>query len=254
MRLRILILGICFSAFSISAQNPAKRDLQALAVLQQSFAVMGAAVPEDSILTGRITREAGGTTEAGTVRILTRGFDQTVEHVKFPDRDESVTYSRGFAKRQERGNGRELQLELAVASQSSAVPLFLIAAALADTDTTVEYRGLEQSAGSTAHRIRFWKTFSSNPKLKHLTEFAAREIWVDSVSSLPVRLAYEHREGRGSADRFRYEVSYSDYRNVGGALYPFRVERNLNGTPWETIQIDRVILQNGLSSSDFAIR
>lgn len=237
----------------VSAQT-APRDARALTVMQQSFAAMGGRVPDDSVATGSITIEAGGSLESGTIRILTRGFDQTVEQINNPYLTKTVTYSKGLAKHEEGEKVEEASLELAVSSQSSAVPILVIAAVLADSETAYEYVGEEEIAGAKAHHIRVWKTFSSKPKWQHLAEFSKRDLWVDATSGLPIRLSHEQREAQGAADRFRYDVTCSDFRNVGGVLYPFRIERALNGTPWQTVVIDRVTFGNGLSDSDFSVR
>lgn len=211
-------------------------------------------MPGDSVASGTITIEAGGTTETGTIRLLARGLNQTVEQVRTPTFAKTVTYSRGLAKYEEGENTKEASLELSVSSQSSAFPLALIAATLVDPESAFEYLGLEDIADSKAHRIRFWKTFASQPKLQHLGEFSSREIWIEATSALPVRFSYEERDSTGPADRLRHDITYSDYRNVGGTLYPFRTEKCLNGTTWATIQIDRVTLHNGLSDTDFVVR
>lgn len=100
----------------------------------------------------------------------------------------------------------------------------------------------------------FVKWSAAKPRLQHLVEFTTRDIWVSAQTGLPLKLSYEQREGGGATDRICFDVSYSDYRNVGGLLYPHRIETSLNGTPWQTITLDRVTFGNGLSDADFAAR
>ncbi|SRR6266403_781741 len=63
---------------STSAQP---RDPQAIALLQSSVRAMGGSVPSDSVATGSVVVVAGSLTTSGTVRILTRGTDQTLEQL-----------------------------------------------------------------------------------------------------------------------------------------------------------------------------
>ncbi|MCI0535401.1 MAG: hypothetical protein L0Z50_09235 [Verrucomicrobiales bacterium] len=249
-----LPLAISIVVTLTAAQGPPQRDPQALALLQQSFVTMGGTVPTDLKAIGRITIEAGGSTETGTIRLLARGLDQTAEETDIGGSLKNVTFSRGFAKHREREADKQASLELAVTSQSASLPLQIIAAALSDPETAFEYVGVEKISGAEVHHIRFWKTFDSKPKLQHLAEFSRRDIWVLAASGLPTQLSYVQRDAAGAADRFRYDVTYSDFRNVGGILQPFRIQNSLNGTPWATIEIDEVTLHNGLAESDFAIR
>jgi hypothetical protein len=56
------------------------------------------------------------------------------------------------------------------------------------------------------------------------------------------------------APRIPIEVFFSDYRNVGGVLYPFSIRKSLNGTPWTTIAIAQVQVNTGLKASDFVLQ
>ena len=93
----------------------------------------------------------------------------------------------------------------------------------------------------------------STPRLRHLAGFSVKELWIDASSRLPRKLAYERRAASGAAPRIPVAVFFSDYRNVGGVLYPFRIEKSLNGTPWATITIQNVAFNTGLTDADFPV-
>ncbi len=241
-------------SLSFSAQQPATRDPQAIAVLQQSLAAMGGAVPTSTVATGTVRLVEGSTIETGTIRILTRGVDQSAEEILTSGSQRHGIYSRGKANEARGAAVEASSLELSVTSLSSSFPSPLIAAAINNPDAEFLYTAQEVLDGAVVHHIRFWNTFSSQPKLQFLAELSVRDIWIDAASGLPRKLSYDRSDGRGDVPRVPVVVSYSDYRNIGGVLYPFRIDKSLNGTPWMTIDISQAAVNAGLTDSDFPVR
>ncbi len=233
-----LLFSCVFLPVSAPAQQAPQRDPQALVVLQHAFAAMGATVPSDSVATGNVTLVAGSKTENGTIRILTRGLEQSAEQVQTPDGSRSVVYSQGRANRIDGSGTTAFTLELAASSQTPNLPLVLIATALNNPDAAFQYIGLETLGSAQVHHLRLWNTFSSNSKLQPLAEFTVRELWIDAATGLPRKLFYNRREARGAAPKIPLEVFYEDYRNVGGMFYPFLIKKSLNGTPWADLTGD----------------
>jgi hypothetical protein len=89
--------------------------------------------------------------------------------------------------------------------------------------------------------------------LQKLAPFSARDIWFNSTSALPVKLAYSRRAGQGAVPSFEVEVFFSDYTNAGGVLYPMEIQKSYNGTPWETITIHSVTFNTGLTDTQFQV-
>lgn len=235
-------------------QQVAPRDPQAIAILQKSVSVMGGVVPADSVATGTVEIIAGSSFEKGTVRILTRGRDQSVEQIQTPEGLRAEVFSRGLGSEKQGAVGVERSLEWAATSRSFVFPLPLIADDLNSVDTAYQYLGLETLNGLAVHHVRTWRAFASKPKLKHLEEFTVRDLWLDTASGLPLKFACVRRAARGAEPGFPLEVFYSDYRNVGGLLYPHRIEKHLNGTPWTTILIQTVAFNIGLADAEFSVR
>ncbi len=215
---------------------------------------MGGIVPADSLGTGTVTLVAGSKTETGTIHILTRGVDQSLEEIQTSEGRRATIYSRGMADEFEGTSAKSLQLELVVTSQSPDFPLPLLAATLNDPDSAARYVGLESLDGTPTHHVRFWKAFARHPKLQHVAEFSAKDLWLDAASGLPRKLAYVRRAASGAEPGIPLEVLYSDYRNVGGVLYPYRIEKSLNGTPWATISIANVVFNSGLTDTNFPVQ
>ena len=249
----LVICSLLISA-SIAAQTPPPRDPQAVAILQHSLAAMGGVVPGDSVATGAIRLVAGSRIETGSIRILTRGLDQTAEHTDTQLGRRAVIYSRGLANEIEGAAVRRLQLELAVTSQSPDFPVGLLTATFRNASAGIQYVGLETLGGSAVHHIRFWNTFPAWRRSTHLAQFSLKHLWIDVASGLPRKVAYDRRAALGSAPRIAVEVSFSNYRNIGGVLYPLVIEKSLNGTPWATITVGSVVFNTGLSDADFPVQ
>ncbi len=249
-----LLLVVLLFSIVVAAQQPVPRDQRAVDILSRAVAAMGQVVPSDSLASGKIELVAGSKTEAGMIRILTRGLEQTAEQIVTPDGTREVIYSRDQATESERKSAKPLQLELVVTSQSACFPLPLLAAALNHPDTAFEYLGQETLDALAVHHIRFWNTFSSNAKFRHLAEFSVKDLWIDAATGLPRKLSFDRRAAGGAEPRIPVEVFFSDYRRVSGALYPFRIEKHFNGTPWATITIENVQLNAGLAEADFPVQ
>lgn len=230
------------------------RDAVAVALVQKSIAMMGGAVPVDSTATGEIVFTEGGISTRGQVRVLTRGDDQCAEHVQLPDEQRSRVYSRGEADERSKGVVKASSLELASSSQCAEFPLAFLGAALRDSEMTVEYVTDEGVQGAAAQHIRFWNAYSSRRRLQILSEFTRRDVWLNAATGLPERMAYERREGHGTVAGVRIEVVYSDWRKVGGFLYPFKVEKYWNGVPWSVTTMQQVAFSTGVPGTEFALQ
>ncbi len=237
-----------------ATQQMPQRDAQALAVLQQSVAAQGKTGPADSAATGNLTLVEGSTTSSGTIRILTRGLDQSLEQMQFSDGNRSVTFSKDQASEAQGTLSQRSSMELAATSQCPDFPLPLLVAALKNPDSALQFIGLETLNGSSMYHLRFWNTFASNPRLQQFAEFSTRDLWIDSATGLPYKLYYLRRAATGPVPQIPVEVTYSDYRKVGGVLYPFLIQKSFNGTPWATITITSVTFNNGLTDADFSVQ
>src|SRR6266403_1462703 len=255
-RFVLTFLLIFVSSPHLNSQHSAtaaQRDPQALAVLNQAVTAMGGSVPGDSSATGTVTITAGSDTQAGTIKILTRGSSQTLEQITTSSGSAQVVYSNGFANDSNHiATKAKYSLELATSSQSALFPLPLVSAVLSSSDFALQYIGQENIDGAGCHHLRTWNTYSSQPDLQYLSPFSYREIWINATTGLPSRIAYSMRAGSGAEPSIAVEVSYSNYQSAGGVLFPFQISRSLNGTPWMTIIISSVSFNNGLTDSTFS--
>jgi hypothetical protein len=236
-----------------TASQAPTRDPQAVARLQASAAAMAKASPADSVATGTVTLVAGSSTDQGTVRILTRGTAETAVEVQTSNTSWTVTYSSSKASRADGTTTKSLYLEQAASSRCVYFPYPVISDLLTNPDAAFTYVGQETSEQGTLQHIQAWNTFNSNPALRFLSEFTVVDIWLDEVSGLPRQISFIRRRGGGSAPRIPVTISYSNYRNAGGVLYPYLIEESVNGTVWATITIESVVFNSGLSDANFTV-
>ncbi len=239
---------------SFQLQSPQQRDTQAMIILQQATKKMANSLPSDCSATGTITIVAGSETDNGTIQLVTRGTDQTSEAVQTASLMRRAVYSGGRAQFTEGSATHILPMEPAASSQSLLFPLPILTGAISNPEIALEYRGLESLDGQSAYHIRFWNTFSSVPDLRDLAPFTQRDLWIDVESGLLRKLSFNQRESQGDAPLIAVSVLYSDYRDTSGVLFPFLIEKSLNGTPWSTVRIGNVTFNNGFTDLNFPVQ
>ena len=227
------------------------RDPTAIAFLQKSVAAMALTAPLDSSATGNITIVEGSTTESGSISIQTLGTGDTAETVDLPDGQRAVVYSYGEAKEVNGTQSTRPPVELIVVDQCADFPLPLLSAILGNPDESFRYIGQETLNGTPVQHIQVWNSFAYKVRLQKLAPFSKRDIWLDSASFLPVEVAYSRRAGGGAVHSIPVEVFFAGYKNVDGVLYPFQINKSYNGTPWQTITIQNVSFNTGLTDVQF---
>jgi len=253
-QLSVLTLFFLSHLFFQQTASVVTRDPQATALLQNAVRSMGGNAPTDSVATGNVVVVAGSLTTSGTIRILTRGTDQTSEQLSLPQSTETMVYSRGEANGTTNGTIQSLSLERTASCQSAAFPLPFLAAALTNSDEAIQYIGLETPGQAQVRHIRTWNTYNSNPSLQFLSDFTITEIWLDASTNLPLTISFTRRNGSGAQPKIPIAFSYSDFRSANGVLYPYQIQESVNGTPWATITIQSVALNTGLTDADFPVR
>ena len=234
----------------IASQAPSQ-DPQAISILQQAINAMGN-VPSDSAATGTVAITQGSTSQTATIQILTLGTSATSETITSPTNQNVIVYSNGDAKETSGGQSVNPTLQLIVTDQCADFPLPLLSSFLANPDESIHYVGLETISGESVQHLQVWNTFASKPAiLQPLAPFSTRDLWFDSTSGLLVKMAYTRRAGGGAVPGAPVTVSYGSYQNVSGVLYPFQINKSFNGTPWQTIAIQNVSFNTGLTTAQF---
>ena len=249
----VLSLGLVAVSHSFAQDQGVPRDAKAIAILTQTFKALGGSLPADSQASGTFDRVAGSTKDSGSIQVLTRGYTQTSETLAVGDTTTQLVFSQGYAVQKDDRARVRLSLERSLSSDSAIFPLVLVAAAVQDPNSGVQFIASETVNGVAAYHVKVWRIISDQ-NFAGLSEFAAKDIWVATDSGLPLEVAYEVRDGDGAASGTPVAIFFSDYRSVNGIVYPFLIAKNVNGTPYMTIHISNVSFDTGLTDSDFALR
>ena len=257
----VVLLSLVFvSKLALAQQSTAppaspspQRDLQAVALLQQSIAAIAPTPPSDSSATGSVTVVEGSTSQQGTIQIRTLGATQTSETLALSGGQRAVVYSNGDALETDGTQSSNPSLELIVTDQCVDFPLPFLTASLSTSDMAMRFVGQEILDGQSVRHIQVWKTFGSKPKLQKLGPFSIRDIWFNSSTGLPVKISHVRRSGGGSVPGVTVEIFFSNYTRVNGVLYPFQIKKSMNGTPWQAITIQNVSFNSGLTASQFQV-
>lgn len=210
----------------------------------------------DGVITGRINIVAGGRKETGTVKVMFRGTDQISEEVNAEYTKYNFVYSDGRAE--EMISSRRASFELAETSRSTLFPLPFVGALLADANTSVRALHEQRAANPLVHyqiqtTLPNVRSVKPSKHAQAAPDMITRDLWVDPATNLPVKLAFDRREGFGAASTLAVEVSYANYKNFSGVLVPTEVSVSLNGTAWATIQVQGAMFNQGLSNTEFQI-
>lgn len=252
----IVAFGLLFLAIPIQAQQispPAPRDATAISLMQKAASAMATAIPNDSSATGSLTIVEGTSTQNGTFQFLTRGTAETAEQITLPSEQRVVIFSSGNAKEVRGSNTNTPPLEESITDQYEDFPLPFLLSVLNNTDSAYQYIGQETLNGESVQHVKTWDTFASNSHLQQLAPFSTRDIWFDSTSGLPVKIAYVRQAGEGNVPKFPVELLFSTYTTVNGVQFPFQIHKSYNGTPWETISIQSVSFNTGLTDANFPV-
>lgn len=254
----IVTLGglVCWASPRLNSQEiptTVQRDPQAVAVLQQAISTMAPTPPTDSRATGTVTVVEGSTTQQGTIEILTLGTTQTSETLGLPDAQRSIVYANGVSRDSYGAQSSNPAMQLVLSDQSADFPLPFFSSALANPDESITYIGPETLAGRSVQHIQVWNSFASRPHLRTLTSFSLKDVWIDTTPHLPTKIAYLRRASGGLAPGIPMEVLFSNYNSVSGVQYPLQIQKSRNGTPWQTITIQSVTFNTGLSTAQFQV-
>jgi len=87
---------------------------------------------------------------------------------------------------------------------------------------------------------------ASGPNLQHLTQM---DLYLDANTLLPAKLKYNIHPDQNAAIDIPVPVEYSDYKTVNGVLLPHHLQKYLNNSLMQDIQIQTVIFNSGLTDS-----
>ena len=263
MRVARLVLSLSVSfpvSISLAAQQTATSSPQALLLLQQSLrALVGGQTLSDVTLSGTARRIAGSDDETGTVVLKAASSGALRLDFSYPSGPRAELRSAATTDALPTGawsgpDGAAHPIALHnLANDWGLVPAFTVANALSAKNGLTTYIGHETRDGQSVLHLRASRQFpqvrgNAANLLQHLSEM---DIFFDAASLLPVAITYSTHPDDNAGLDIPVEIRLSDYRAVNGVKVPFHIERYINGTLQLEITVANVVLNPGLSVSDF---
>jgi hypothetical protein len=249
----LVLFNTAYSALTqttTSSQQPAQTVLPA--VLTEAVARFGQVPPADSVVNAQVDITAGSTHESGTLRSLTRGPIETADEWALPSGNRREVFSENFIAPRSSGHNRGHSFEESLTAQSALFPLPWLAAKIAEKDLQIEDLGAETIESGSSQHLRLSRAWQSDKVLKAYAKFTVSDLWLDSGTGLPSKIAFERRKGWGAVPAIHVSIEYSDYRSVQGIQYPFHIKQYVNGTLWADIHVQDVRFNTGVAASEFS--
>jgi hypothetical protein len=254
VRVRCIVLAASFvlpGSISVKAQTATQTPTVSATVLTDALARFGATAPTDSIVAAQVDISAGSTHESGTLRLLTRGYQETAEEWTLPSGNRREVFSENFIALRGTDHKHDHSFEQSLTAQSALFPLPWLTAKLADKNLQVNGLGMESIENVSCQHLRLSRAWQSDKALRAYAKFTETDLWLDSNTGLPAKVSFERRKGWGAVPAIAVSIEYSDYRLVDGIQYPFHIKQYINGTLWADIHVQNVQFNTGLTASAF---
>ena len=248
----LLALGLVVSAYG---QQLSRRDLQALVILQTSFAAMGGgnlvAIRDTEIL-AQVTAPRDDGMAMSAVKMWTLGTRNLRIESTSADGPAVLVVNEQAASMKAGGEAAQFIPRRSVANGGiTHIPLLSILSDWSDPSTQLEYVGIEKLGNSPVHHVRITQPVPADvPKEVE----SPCEIFIDSQSLLVVKLVYLMRPPENLRISVPVEVTYSDYRPTAGIAVPFQIRYTLRGQLLRQYQVTSFAVNRGAQASDFDVK
>lgn len=233
---------------SPNAPGTVTRDPQAVTLLAQCAATMGASLIQDTYAEGSMV-SAKYPNATGAIISESKGLNVRND---IADASGSSTYvvNAGGASSTANGKTTKLPYQAGAYPRPDYVPALACAIDLARPYMSVSYMGVEQVNGRPAYHIQFNATLASDEdnSEKLISEF---HVYLDQQTLLVVKTQSWAFAPDNFTNRSTWETYYDNYQNVNGVLMPFHVSQYLAGMKVQDITFTSVRVNVGVSDSQF---
>ncbi len=261
-----LFLILVMSAMAVSAQDapatdsaePAQKDPQGVAVVQQAITVMGGATLAqgslDSVSTGTLV--IGGPTPAAfPITIKTKGTRKLRSELERPNGKGVRILNEGKAANiRADGRVRHLIRENTLAERISHIPLLSLLAEYQDAAVEVKLEAPVLVDGKPAAVVALSiVSVDLNNSVENPREATRTTFVVDAGTGFIAEVRYTSHAENDSTHTRPVVIRYSDYRQVSGLWVPFRQTTYLDGRLESELVLSSVAFGVGLSDSEFEL-
>lgn len=233
-------------------QQQVQRDPAAVTTLQSAVAALGGEANVSAIQDCRADAKVQSLSPFwpdGTEAWKVSGKNLRREATYGGSRNEIVVIGpRGAAAISRDGKSKRLNVH---SSAGEFVP-FLVASELLrrlrDSRYALVAASAELAGGRSAIRIRSWLDTDEIDR-----SVTYQEWLIDAATGVPLRLDYRLAENANALATIPVSIAFADYRQVSGVAFPFSLTFTLDGNPWKRVLLDSVVLNSGISPSEFDV-
>lgn len=255
-----VILALILSSSSLFSQAPPRREPEAVSILTQAAAAMGAlGLGHSQSGTGiqiaglyRYSTKDGDVAYPFRAKVL--GLDAVRWEVEKPE-GTTITVVMGNSGWSTSPNGTfRLPVSQTIGRGLESFPFLAINKWVASARHEAKDAGPEVVAGRNLHRFSVGRIHNGDPSRREAIEKSGRcEVLVDHQTLIPARVRYFEHGGDWRLS-VPAEIIFSDYRQVRGVLVPFVVERRIQNQVVETLEITSIDFQFPISTNEFQER
>ncbi|MGH9531090.1 MAG: hypothetical protein ACRD2Q_01775 [Terriglobales bacterium] len=243
---------------STDAPEPATKDPQGIAVVQQAISAMaGTTLAQgnlDSVSTGTLL--IGGSSPAAfPITIKTKGTRKVRSELERPNGKGVRILNDGRAAIvRADGKIRRLSRVNTVAERVTHIPLLSLLAEFQDADVEVKADAATMSdARPVAVVTLSLVAVDKNDPVENPREVTLTTFLIDASTGFVAEVRYTSHAENNPLDKRPVVIRYSDYRQVSGIWVPFRQTTYLDGKLESELVLGSVSFGVGLSDSEFEL-
>ncbi len=237
-------------------QGQGRKDPLAVEIIKKSIEAMGGAGAlasiQDSTAEGTLSIFRGNASTTASITIKTRGPNLIRTEVTSGGKQRIHIQRRDLAWLIEGGKSRALPLHNTYNRHVEHIPLFSQLQGHGNPDVTLKHLGLGRLGNSQVHIIDYLREDPPGRR-SGLSQFSLVEFLIDSSSFLPLRVRYFLRADKDAQAKIMVENVYSDYRQVGGVVLPFQMDRFLGAQKALSLKITSIAFNRGLGDDQFDV-
>lgn len=232
-------------------QEAPTRSPEAVALLAQCAAAMGTAQIQDIQAEGTVTR-ADGREAPRSLVVKSKGSDRVRHEVSAADRQETYVLNGGRGHEIRDSKRKPLPAHTTGYYRPEHLPALACQVDLGRSRMEALFVGVEEVRGRAAYHIKFVaapKGDANEDSIEAaLSEF---HVFLDGQALVVLKTWNYVFAPNAIENSSRWELYYSDYRDVGGVLVPFRIERYDNDTKLDEVVFTRVSTGVSIADSEF---
>lgn len=247
----VLPVVIVLSAVSLKAQDPPKRDPQALALLARSLAAMGGPAlsgVSDTRAEIILRSNANGAVIEHSAVLKTLGRKAWRIEGGAADKNSASVVNGDWGSSRTDGELREFPTVAVAEAGNWRIPWLSIIADWNEPEVEVIYVGLEQNGA--VHRVQLQR----KPANGFAEVYSPCDVLIDAQTGLPLKLTFSMHPPENLLVDIPAEVEYAEYKQIWGLLLPTRIKFSLRGNLVTEVVINQFSLNVGAWPAEFEVR